>query len=624
MKINLYSKFVSVFVLLFFLNTAFGQKTKPIIIGDDFQKQSLAGYVDIYETDNLISADSFWTNKSHYTKLPSDKFVQGLTDKFFWVVLHVKNTGNSPKNLILRVNNPLIDSIFFYRVINNSNIQLLSESGDEIPFVKRRTINELPVFTINMGRNSSQSYILMLRKRKNIKFPLSLFSKKLFTSKTKIKLLFHSLYFGGILIIFFTTLVVSYFIRSKLLLSYSVYIFLFGIFMFAETGYAFEFIFPNVIELNSALRVPLSMITLLAFMLFTEKFLEIQKYKKNISKIFQVIYITWIGTYLISLPFLWISPSNYHTFILFAIYIFNGLALFTMLAAVITVFKYNKRNAIVYILGVLILIVGAVVFSSSQFGSSNATIEIIHPLILSSVGEFFVFSMAMFFYIKRIIVQRNQLILKASQQEKEILRAQVQGNENANNRISSELHDNIGSNLALVKNKILSEMYSNSELSNDIGRVYNNVRDISHRLSSGMVSMLGCQGAVEDYLEEINSDNIIGITAELYCEVKEEDVAEDIKFQIFRIVQEAVFNCVKHAGKANVQVRILRKNDNLSLIIEDNGKGFDVDSSELKKGIGFQNIKMRTNMINGKFTINSEVGKGTKLVVIIPLVSNEI
>jgi signal transduction histidine kinase len=96
-----------------------------------------------------------------------------------------------------------------------------------------------------------------------------------------------------------------------------------------------------------------------------------------------------------------------------------------------------------------------------------------------------------------------------------------------------------------------------------------------------------------------------------------EDIDEKLQLTIFRIVQEQVNNILKHANAANASINLSRKDDDVVLLITDNGEGNDM----LKEmnGVGIINIKSRADLYDGKVTIITKPGKGYELKVVLPL-----
>jgi len=592
-------------------------------IDDDFVFAKLGKFADIYRSNKILDVNVAWqkikTNKLE--QLPSNSFFPGLADKYYWLVIKLNNTSKINKKLIIEINNPQIDTIYFYEVLKNDSIVLLGESGDEIPFSKRLDANELPVFPININPKKEKTYILMLRKRKIIKFPSKIYDVKEFQHHSRNKMFFYSLYFGGVFLIFTFSIIIGIFIRNKILIAYGIYVILIASYIFTETGFAYEFIYPNIIWLNSPIRVPISLFAMIAFLYFSNLFIDTKQHSRLFSKLFYMFYIAWIATYLISLPFVMFYPSQYHSFILKAHYIFILLGLILMIITLVVVYKHNKKICQTYLFAISIFILGAAIYLVPEFGITKFGITDYHPMFLASIGEFFVFSIAIFLNIINIFKEKNRLTELTAKQEKDILTAQIDGREEANKRISSELHDNISSRLALIKNIVLTGNKSKTEISKDISEIYKEVRDLSHRLSPNNFFILGCSTSVKKYLKEINDNTKLTIKTEFYCDINN-DLDNEIGLQVFRIIQEALQNCIKHAGEAEVKVQIIMHDNELSLIIEDDGKGFDTQDNLFIDGTGIKNIAMRVKLLNGIFDLTSKIGVGTFIDISIPFDKN--
>ena len=97
-------------------------------------------------------------------------------------------------------------------------------------------------------------------------------------------------------------------------------------------------------------------------------------------------------------------------------------------------------------------------------------------------------------------------------------------------------------------------------------------------------------------------------------------MTHEIKTTIFRITQELLKNIIKHAEANEVIVQLTIEDDEIILIVEDDGIGFDI--SKQHKGIGLQNIQSRTNYINGKLEIESTPGKGSTFTILLPIQNN--
>ena len=95
---------------------------------------------------------------------------------------------------------------------------------------------------------------------------------------------------------------------------------------------------------------------------------------------------------------------------------------------------------------------------------------------------------------------------------------------------------------------------------------------------------------------------------------------DSLELSIFRMVQELVANAIKHAEATKVNIQLTQHEDNLNIIVEDNGKGFDRSKLDNgKSGMGLTNIEKRVEHLEGNFTVDSVLGKGTSILIDIPV-----
>jgi signal transduction histidine kinase len=96
-------------------------------------------------------------------------------------------------------------------------------------------------------------------------------------------------------------------------------------------------------------------------------------------------------------------------------------------------------------------------------------------------------------------------------------------------------------------------------------------------------------------------------------------VGIEIELQLYRIVQEAIHNAIKHANATQIDVKLNLSKNELNLLISDNGRGMEINNSRSTAGNGLKSLKNRALIIGGEFNIHSKAGKGTHLQFEIPL-----
>ncbi len=219
-----------------------------------------------------------------------------------------------------------------------------------------------------------------------------------------------------------------------------------------------------------------------------------------------------------------------------------------------------------------------------------------------------------FFLIRRHRIKLNK---ESDLREKQTLRALMDGEDRERLRLSQEIHDGMSSALGGIQLKLSIEAKQNEQLQQLVAQlqvVQEDARRMAHNLLPLTVSEKGWEEALEQFCKE-NSSEVLRIV--LFSNRTKKSVDQRVGQIVFRIVQELVHNCIKHAHASECFVNILEQDDLLRLTVEDNGRGFDMTNVETFQGLS--TIDKRLKLIQSTLTIDSSVGNGSFFSIEIPL-----
>jgi PAS domain S-box-containing protein len=193
-------------------------------------------------------------------------------------------------------------------------------------------------------------------------------------------------------------------------------------------------------------------------------------------------------------------------------------------------------------------------------------------------------------------------------------------------RIARELHDDIGQRLALLSFDMESMAsrppVSRNELVMNLRACQRNIldiseglRQISHRMHPSVLEHLGLNRALDHLCREFSKRE--GIPVKFHSEEFPSDIPRSIGACFYRVAQEALRNVSKHAKALDVEVKLGVVGEALQLCIIDSGTGFD--TSAVQSGLGLHSMRERSELASGTFSVTSEIGRGTGIVVSIPL-----
>jgi PAS domain S-box-containing protein len=199
-------------------------------------------------------------------------------------------------------------------------------------------------------------------------------------------------------------------------------------------------------------------------------------------------------------------------------------------------------------------------------------------------------------------------------------------------RIAAELHDSLGQNLLLIKNRaqlalgkearadgLHEQLEGISELAS---KAIAEVRQISHDLHPPQLDHLGLTRALEVMID--STAQASGIVFERKLDLVDDIFPKDAAMNLYRIVQESLNNILKHSNARRADIRLERDVHEVQLNIVDDGCGFATrEASDNPKGLGLKNIAKRVKMLGGGLKINSQAGGGTCVEVTIPFFENK-
>lgn len=243
-----------------------------------------------------------------------------------------------------------------------------------------------------------------------------------------------------------------------------------------------------------------------------------------------------------------------------------------------------------------------------------------------NAGWFRLLAAAAFVGLLAIIFRRRAANVRhARAAQEEFSRRLIESQEAERKRIARELHDGLGQELLVVKNRALLALRSATldaeagEQLRHINEVVSgslaNVRGLAHNLTPHQLDHLGLSVALRNLVEDVAQ--AAEVTVDVTIEPIDEYLAKESGINVFRIVQEALANIVRHSGSRSARVHVRRDSEAIRLTIADQGRGFVVPRGHVG-GLGLTGIAERVRILGGSVDIVSAPGQGTRIEVSVP------
>lgn len=203
--------------------------------------------------------------------------------------------------------------------------------------------------------------------------------------------------------------------------------------------------------------------------------------------------------------------------------------------------------------------------------------------------------------------------------------AVLEAEERERRRIAGDLHDGVGQMMSTALMKLNEAREKTPEESQAgaltaralalLSESYDEMRHISHQMMPNALLKAGLSTAIKEFVDKIDGSSL---KVDLTMEGLQERLGEQTETVIYRVIQEAVNNVVKHAGATRLSIQLTKDTDGLAVTIEDNGHGFDTAILDEATGIGVRNIYSRLALLKGTLEIDSAPGRGTAVTIFIP------
>lgn len=233
-----------------------------------------------------------------------------------------------------------------------------------------------------------------------------------------------------------------------------------------------------------------------------------------------------------------------------------------------------------------------------------------------------------------IVYYRNYQNRQKIKLQKEILHQQdlatkavMNAEDNERKRMAIHLHDGVGQMLSAtnLNLQVLEEYQDDPEgfemvinkTRNILTDAMTEVRTLSHQIMPNMLIKNSLSNALKELIDKSNSPKL---HINLNIDGLQDNLNENVQIVMFRVIQECINNTIKHAFASEIFITVKQDPQGILATFRDNGKGFDIDSSQSKShGMGLENIKSRIEFLKGTFMLESEKAKGTTVIVKIPL-----
>ncbi len=607
-------------VLLISFNI-YGQKIVDVKDIDDQQRFFLNKNMQVFKTANTLTLCDILSDSVQNQFIDmQDKTVDfiGYTDDIYWFRFQVSNTTDTLVNINLLLGQlGILDGQLFQS--QNNNWVSLGKIGYQYPFESRPYHYAHFVYPIKIKAKTIDTFYLMTDERHAFRVTAAaLLTPKAMQKATSNFYLFFGFIIGVLFLFFLFNIYLFFTNQDRIHAWYSLYIFLEIVFLTKHDSLEAQFLSMDSFfgyRFVGMLGVSALMVTCLIHV--------VQIYTKS-QNAFTFLYklTSWIKFFLLImgtlhlLIFYIISETWIESLIVRITTNTISAALFLILLNSLYCIYKGNRGAWFVSIGLFIFIIGAV-----ERVLFVETSTYLFPPNLFQIGMIIETTIISFglMYRYRLYKEEKERISKELQVAKETKTREIIGaQEMERKRIAEDLHDDLGSNLAVIQlnlQTLKSEDHRKIEIIKLLEDTSARVRQISHNLMPPQFNKVPFEDVLISYFDQLNYDSNVDFT---FNQVgKSEGLDKSQELMIYRMIMELTINVLKHSLATECIVQLFFKSKGYELVIEDNGVGFKVESG----GIGLQNVRSRVEYLQGSLSIDTG-NSGTTILIKIPIKAN--
>lgn len=212
--------------------------------------------------------------------------------------------------------------------------------------------------------------------------------------------------------------------------------------------------------------------------------------------------------------------------------------------------------------------------------------------------------------------KKREVIELKEKNQREFVKSLLQSLEDERKRVSMELHDSVGQILVVAGRNIANQQFDH--VAPMLQNALNEVRTISQGLHPYVLEKMGLQDAILNLIHAADNSNDLFIESEV--DLSHSQLSKEQEIHVYRIVQELISNCLKHAQSPSLQIEIESNDEQIKIFMSDNGIGFDTHQLDKKKtmSLGMKTLHERVELLKGTINFESKPNRGTTVTVIIP------
>ena len=543
---------------------------------------------------------------ARWRSLRTSRLSVGFKSESIWLKIPISAISSYGNFEILEIKNPHINFLKVWVSRNDSIVKSFPLSGDHLPFSTKSLPENIFSFPLSTADYSTDTLIVAAEKR-NTTFKLEIgFSKQ----QKHLQSLQTSMIVWGVLAGFiFMLLIINVYLffstKEWVYFWYGLYLLFFMGYMGTDTGLFFEYLYPNLPQINDLIRPLFFTLCVMPLILVYTTLMNLSAQLPRLHRVNALVLILYIITFIMAFSTSLSGNPYVYQFWLKIQSVFSPIILLLLVAESIYCIWKNIRFAYFAFASFFTLSFFVVILSMAQQDILPANWITNNAHYIAVITDALIVAFLLVYRYKIFKQESNAMREKYMQQQEKIFMETSVWQQQEMERMSSLLHDSIGGDIGMLRLKTETMELTNEgrdQLASFVRRLGDEVRYMSHHFSPILLKERGLYDALREIVQRMREDGKIAVQFEWVGDKE----SPPFKYQIivYRIIQELLHNVKKHAQATEVIVQVVMEANTIGIYVEDNGQGY-AQSENVKDGLGLKSIRYLTELLNGKFEVST-------------------
>jgi signal transduction histidine kinase len=288
-------------------------------------------------------------------------------------------------------------------------------------------------------------------------------------------------------------------------------------------------------------------------------------------------------------------------------FIILSYLIFIIIATIMTYLKTKEKIKLLFLLGFFFFIIGFWIHLSTTLNIIESNFWTRYGIGIGWILDLIILMVVFSNQIRQSFLKNIHLKQELNRTKLSAANALLEGQLEERQRLSSELHDGISIQMALLKMRLdklfIKKTTAEQDILKSLTDISQDVRAFTHAIAPLDLDNETLEDAIENLIYKIENQTNLSVDLHLN-NLEEEKLQKNQKYALYQTLQELFNNTIKHSEASEVLINLQNSQNFINLSYHDDGNGFDINS--IKNGIGLSNIQARADLFNGDFNIHSD------------------